>query len=360
MLVKDGTMKNFNWLKLLIVASVFLLNSPIPVMARGGGGHGGGGGGGHFGGGHMAAYGGHAAANYGYGRGGYRTFGGYGGPRYYGGYGYRGYGYGWGYPVGLGLGFGLGYGLGYGYGSWGNPYYGYYGYSPYYPATVAVAAPATTPYPAVPTYSGSVVAPGNNSNPPPPSAYDAESVPPAPLPSPPPEGDPQSATEFSRRAESAFFLGDYPRAIHEWRHAVVDDPKNPKLLLFLSQALFASGRYDEAAGAAQAGLRLLPKDQWGSVIAGYRELYGRPEDYTNQLRSLETAIKDQPRSTALRFLAGYHYSFLGFRKQAVDQLSLVVKDSSRDEVARDLLRDTQERMAKSASLASKLQGTNNR
>jgi tetratricopeptide (TPR) repeat protein len=312
------------------------------------------------GGGHAVAYGGHAAANYAYGHGGYRTFGGYGGPRYHGGYGYRGYGYGWGYPVGLGLGFGLGYGLGYGYGSWGYPYYGYYGYSPY-PATVVVAAPAaTTPYPAVQTYSGSVTTPINNSNPSPPSAIDAEGVPPAPIPAPPPEGDPESASEFSRRAETAFFLADYPRAIHEWRHAVIDDPKNPKLLLFLSQALFAAGRYDEAAGAAQAGLRKLPKDQWGSVVAGYKDLYGRPEDYTAQLRALEAAIKEQPRAPALRFLAGYHYSFLGFRKQAVDQLNIVVKDSSRDDIARDLLRDTQDRIAKSTSLASKPQGSGNR
>src|SRR5207253_6961579 len=68
----------------------------------------------------------------------------------------------------------------------------------------------------------------------------------------------------------------------------------------------------------------------------HKDLYGNVQDYTTQLRALETAIKDKPDNPALRFLAGYHYAYLGFPKESVDQLDKVLKIEPRDEMAKAL------------------------
>jgi tetratricopeptide (TPR) repeat protein len=289
--------------------------------------------------------------------------------------------------LGLGLGYGLGYGMGYGggyYGGYGYPYYGYYGYSPYsYSGSVPYGA---APYGQAPYGSGSYNSPNTApsgtapsgsapynpydpnsngssgpgpapSNPPPVTgapngsygvvAAGGSDIPPPPAPGiPAVDSTPASAAEFARRGEAAFRAGDYAKARYEWRHAAVDDPQNPRLLLLLSQALFASGHFDEAAGAAQAGMRQLPKEAWGGVIVRYGDLYGRPEDYTAQLRALEKAIQEKPKDPALRFLAGYHYAYLGFRKEAVDQLDRALKVSPRDELAKELRKATVDSLAK--------------
>ena len=90
--------------------------------------------------------------------------------------------------------------------------------------------------------------------------------------------------------------------------------------MLLGQALFATGKFDEAAGATQAAMHSLPKDKWGVVVGNYKELYGNTQDYTDQLRALEKAVKDKPDNPALRFLLGFHYAYLGYPQQAVDQL----------------------------------------
>jgi tetratricopeptide (TPR) repeat protein len=130
------------------------------------------------------------------------------------------------------------------------------------------------------------------------------------------------------------------------RHAAVDDPNNAVVTLLLGQALFATGRFDEAAGATQAAMRQLSADRWGVVINHYTELYGDTKDYTQQLRALEKAVKEKPDAPALRFLAGFHYAYLGFTQQALDQLERALKLAPRDEMARQLCDDLRARLAK--------------
>lgn len=242
---------------------------------------------------------------FGFGYGGYGLLGsllyglgGYGG---YGGYGYAGCGYGT-------------YG-GYGSYGYGCPSYGYgYGYDPYaysYNSPVVYA----DPYAAVPPPATSVVA----------------AVEPPVSPSPV-----ASAGTFVEKGEAAFKMGDYNGAVYNWRHAVVDDSQNPVVLMMLGQGLFATGKFEEAAGATQAAMHQLPKDQWGVVGKNYKELYGNVQDYTDQLRALEKAVKDKPDNPALRFLAGFHYANLGFPLEAVDQLDKVIKLVPQDEMAKQL------------------------
>lgn len=299
------------------LVSAVLLSTPEFAVARGGGGggHGGGGGGAHFaGGGHFG--GGFGGRGYGYG--GYRGYG-WGGYRGYGWGGYPYYGYGLGLGVGVGLGYGLygGYGYGgypYGYGGYGYgyPVYGSYGYDPYGPGY----GPAYGP-------SQSAGAPQQPAAAPAAAMHaDSSTLPPT--------------HEFADKGEAAFKSGNYHGAMYALRHAAVDDPNNPVVTLLLGQALFATGKFDEAAGATQAAMRQLPKEKWGVVISHYTELYGKTKDYTQQLRALEKAIKEKPDDPALRFLAGFHYAYLGFTQQAIDQLDKTLKLSSRDELARQL------------------------
>ncbi len=104
--------------------------------------------------------------------------------------------------------------------------------------------------------------------------------------------------------------------------------------MMMSQALFAIGQYDEAAGAVQAGMNVLPEDKWGTVVSNYTQLYGNSQDYTDQLKALEKARDAKPDSPALRFLLGYHYGYLGYAKQAVRELDKAMQIEPRDPVSR--------------------------
>jgi thioredoxin-like negative regulator of GroEL len=141
---------------------------------------------------------------------------------------------------------------------------------------------------------------------------------------------------YTAQGEADFKAGNYEGAANAWKHALVDDPQNPVLGLMLAQAMFATGKFEEAAGATQMSMQMLPKEQWGVVVNNYKELYGNAQDYTNQLRALENGVKEKPDNPLLRFLLGYHYAYLGFSKEAVDQLDRGLKIMPRDEGAKQL------------------------
>lgn len=147
-----------------------------------------------------------------------------------------------------------------------------------------------------------------------------------------------TAEQFARIGETAFKARDYKGAVRAWRHGLVDDPQNGVLVLMLSQALMATEQYNESAGAAQSAMQMLPEDKWDVVIKNFRDLYGKGEDYTVQIRSLEKTAREKPDEPSLRFLLGYHYGFLGYPGEAVKQLEKCVSLSPRDEVAQKVLR----------------------
>ncbi len=112
--------------------------------------------------------------------------------------------------------------------------------------------------------------------------------------------------------------------------ALVDTPNNGGLLLLLSQSMFAAGQFEPAAGALQLAMQMLPQDKWGAVVQNYRELYPNIQNYTNQLRSLESARTSNPNDAGLRFLVGYHYGYLGYPAQAVKELDRAVALQPKD------------------------------
>lgn len=150
-----------------------------------------------------------------------------------------------------------------------------------------------------------------------------------------------SPADFTTQGEADFKAGKYSTAVRDWRHALVDDPQNGAVVMLLSQALLQTGQYDEAAGAAQAALHMLPQDKWGAVIGNYKELYGKIQDYTDQIKALEKARDAKPDDPALHFLLGYHFGFLGYPKHAVKELDKTIELAPKDEMAvklRDLFK----------------------
>ena len=119
---------------------------------------------------------------------------------------------------------------------------------------------------------------------------------------------------------------------------MVEGP-NGGVVLLMAQAMFDLGKFEEAAGAMQMAMQMLPETQWGNVVKNYTQLYGSIGDYKNHLEALEKARDTAPENPALRFLLGYHYGYLGYPKQAVREL-----DKALDLVPQDLatqkLRDT--------------------
>jgi tetratricopeptide (TPR) repeat protein len=265
-------------------------------------------------------------------------FGGFGGWGWGWGWPWWGWGgWGWGYP-GFGFGYGLsslfGYGLlglgygygGYGYGGYGGYGYGGYGYNPY------------CTYGYYPGYAGgyyypgtAVVAADQQDN-----AVAANQGPAINPKTPAKDKDADNAKVFAEKGENDFKTRDYKSAAYAWKHAALDDPTNGVLVMMLAQAFFATGQFDEAAGAVQQGMQLLPKEEWGVVVKNYKELYTNIQDFTDQLRALEKAVKEKPNDPALRFLAGFEYAYLGFPKEAVDQLDKGLKAAPRDQMAKKL------------------------
>ena len=62
---------------------------------------------------------------------------------------------------------------------------------------------------------------------------------------------------------------------------------------------------------------MLPEDQWGNVVKNFADLYPNNQDFTNQIRALESARTTNPNDPALRFLLGYEYGYLGYPTQAI-------------------------------------------
>ena len=218
-----------------------------------------------------------------------------------------------------------------------QPYFGYYPYcnSFYFGAYGCAAAPYT---PFAPVYVPVPVASYSDENP---YAVDnSVSLPADNGDYTPPSGttDPAAASSepFDRQGEYAFRARDYMAANRDWQHAVVDDPSNGALAMKLALAMFAVGKYREAAGTTQQVLMLLPQEKWGQAVSDYKKLYANPKDYLDQLKSLAKAAVDKPNDPALRFLLGFHYGYSGRVADAVRELNKLVQLEPKDQLGRKL------------------------
>ncbi len=210
---------------------------------------------------------------------------------------------------------GLGYSAyGYGTGGYVNPYYAAM------PATVVAASPYDYGQPVM--VNNYVTNDGDLS-----AANDAQG------------GAGGTATATSAvdavvdEALAKFKEGDYAAALASFDKAVRLSPGDSVIHEARALALYALGRYAEAAAALNAVLASAPGMDWTTVS----NLYGSVDAYTSQLRKLEDYCRLYPDDPASHFLLAYHYLVGGHADMAARELGVVVAKQPGDMVAQRLL-----------------------
>jgi tetratricopeptide (TPR) repeat protein len=225
-------------------------------------------------------------------------------------------------------------------GSWLNSGDNFVYQNPYY------TEPQTTVVQPVYNYSEPIVVQADQ----PTTTNYATTQPPAPPPddtpavvAPPAAADPsaapvdpnvQAATDAFTIARDAFKAGDYAGAQANVEKAIKWVPSDPVLHEFRALALFAQGKYTEAAGTLYAVLARGPGWNWDSM----RSLYPDADTYTKQLRALEAYISDHRNDSAARFVLAYQYLVTNQTDPAVRQLQEVVKLTPSNKLAADMLK----------------------
>jgi tetratricopeptide (TPR) repeat protein len=238
------------------------------------------------------------------------------------------YGYGnYGYPVYGGYGYGTGAGVYDYFPTWGVSSIGGWGLgsvastwlssnyvNPYVSVNVGAVPPTTTVVAAQPAPSTVV--------------YDYSQ--PINISAAPPDPSATESTEqvFSA-ARDSFKAGDYQRALDLIDQVIKQTPNASVVHEFRALCLFALKRYEEAAGVAYAALSAGPCWNWSTLVG----LYPDVDTYTNQLRSLEAALRSNPNSTPDRFLLAYHYLVQGNTDAAGTEFANIAKVEPKDQLS---------------------------
>ena len=211
---------------------------------------------------------------------------------------------------------GLGYGtLGYGAAGYVNPYY----------SAVPAAVVAASPYDySQPVFVDSSSASGQ-------AAPVVEGTQPA--------DDSQAAAQVSPadvavdEALAKFKAGDYAGALAGFDKALRLSPKDSVIHEVRALALFALGRYPEAAATLNSVLASAPGMDWTTVS----NVYGSVDAYTGHLRKLEDFCRTHPDDAAAHFVLGYQYLVGGSSDMAAAALRVVIAKQPGDVVAKRLL-----------------------
>ncbi len=134
-----------------------------------------------------------------------------------------------------------------------------------------------------------------------------------------------------------FKEGDYAGALAAFDTGVKRAPGDTVIHELRALALFALGRYAEAAAAVNVVLASAPGMDWTTVSNVYESV----DAYTAQLRKLEAACRANPDDAAAHFVLAYHYLVAGHGEAARKPLEVVVAKQPRDEVAKRLLASLQ-------------------
>jgi tetratricopeptide (TPR) repeat protein len=148
----------------------------------------------------------------------------------------------------------------------------------------------------------------------------------------PPLGSEQALTAFDQ-ARQSFFAGDYEAALASTDAALREMPNDAVIHEFRALALFAVGRYQEAAATLYAVLSVGPGWDWTTMSS----LYPSRAEYTRQLRALEDTCAKTANDPALRFVLAYHYLTTGHEEAAAGQLQKLLAASPQDRLAAQIL-----------------------
>jgi tetratricopeptide (TPR) repeat protein len=144
----------------------------------------------------------------------------------------------------------------------------------------------------------------------------------------------QQATPLFDAGRNAFLEGDYKTALAQVDQAIAQVPNDTVLHEFRGLALFALGRYKEAAAADYAVLSAGPGWDW-TTLSG---LYPNVDVYTEQLRALEQYAKLHPAATEAKFLLAENYLTCGYTDAAAAQFKEVVRLNPKDQLSAQLLK----------------------
>jgi tetratricopeptide (TPR) repeat protein len=142
-----------------------------------------------------------------------------------------------------------------------------------------------------------------------------------------------AANKALDEALGKFKQGDYPGSLASIDSAVKSSPNDTVLHEVRAVALFALGRYPEAAATLNAVLAVAPGMDWTTMSS----LYGSVDTYTGQLRKLEDFCRSNPGSAAGHFVLAYHYLVGGHADLAAEALKVVVAKQPGDVVSKRLL-----------------------
>jgi tetratricopeptide (TPR) repeat protein len=142
----------------------------------------------------------------------------------------------------------------------------------------------------------------------------------------------ESATLFAS-ARDFFKQGNFALALQQADDALATNPNDTSLHEFRALALFALGRYDDAATTLYAVLSVGPGWDWPTLIG----LYPNVNVYTAQLRALEGFVKSNQQSASSRFVLAYHYMTQGYFDDAANMLRQVTALKPSDSLSAKLL-----------------------
>ncbi len=145
--------------------------------------------------------------------------------------------------------------------------------------------------------------------------------------------EPPPAMKQFDGALAAFKQGQYQQALSGIDAALKSLPKDPVLHETRALCLFALGRYKDAA----ATLHSLRASAPGMDSRSMRSLYGNADDYTLQLRKLETHVKNNPTDAPAMFVLAYHSLVNGQNDTAIKALQEVVKLQPKNATAQRML-----------------------
>lgn len=142
----------------------------------------------------------------------------------------------------------------------------------------------------------------------------------------------ESFTDFDNGLAS-FKAGEYQAALDSFNAALRKNGGDPVVHEVRALALFALGDYANAAPALNSLLASAPGMDWTTVSS----LYNSTDDYTGQLRKLESYCKANPKNPASAFVLAYHYLVIGSKDSAIRALRVVVENQPKDVTAKRML-----------------------
>lgn len=149
-----------------------------------------------------------------------------------------------------------------------------------------------------------------------------------------PPGVSQKGMFAFNAAQKQFKEGNYKQALAAINLTLTEIPRDAVANEFRALVLFALGDYKHSAETLYAVLSVGPGWDW-TTLSG---LYGNVNDYTKQLRALESYVDSNPNDPAGHFVLGYQYLTCGYKDAAIKQYQQALKLNPKDTVSADMLK----------------------